>query len=460
MEAYDRIIPARAGFTRQRPRHQPHEADHPRSRGVYRRARSASSWSSGSSPLARGLLRQVGQRAQAAGSSPLARGLRDPDVRFGRERGIIPARAGFTAGQFGVAVRAGDHPRSRGVYTNPKGARYCREGSSPLARGLRLEPVLRVVMGGIIPARAGFTYVTLIFSRAPADHLRSRGVYRSESNDMVEMLDNTRSRGVYRRDSHDLVELLDHPRSRGVYAPSRCTRTAPAGSSPLARGLHQPRTVEGRGVGIIPARAGFTMSSLQKARTEEGSSPLARGLPREGGDGSGDARIIPARAGFTRLLHRVAEPRQDHPRSRGVYPCVHGGAGLIGGSSPLARGLRVDAGVVVQAPGIIPARAGFTDPALGRARRREDHPRSRGVYCPTAARRVRMSGSSPLARGLPAAGAGSAGGSGIIPARAGFTRVRVRVAGGAADHPRSRGVYAAGCTWADIPPGSSPRARG
>ena len=157
MEAYDRIIPARAGFTRQRPRHQPHEADHPRSRGVYRRARSASSWSSGSSPLARGLLRQVGQRAQAAGSSPLARGLRDPDVRFGRERGIIPARAGFTAGQFGVAVRAGDHPRSRGVYDPAGTADLDDEGSSPLARGLRDRLRRRDRKVGIIPARAGFT---------------------------------------------------------------------------------------------------------------------------------------------------------------------------------------------------------------------------------------------------------------------------------------------------------------
>ena len=51
---------------------------------------------------------------------------------------------------------------------------------------------------------------------------------------------------------------MDHPRSRGVYQGTSRTHSVPYGSSPLARGLPQPRL---RLLGlrrIIPARAGFT----------------------------------------------------------------------------------------------------------------------------------------------------------------------------------------------------------
>ena len=52
-----RIIPARAGFTQESPRKQIEGPDHPRSRGVYLGPFTAADESSGSSPLARGLLR-------------------------------------------------------------------------------------------------------------------------------------------------------------------------------------------------------------------------------------------------------------------------------------------------------------------------------------------------------------------------------------------------------------------
>ena len=50
-----RIIPARAGFTPQPRHHAPERRDHPRSRGVYRRASTTPPGVVGSSPLARGL---------------------------------------------------------------------------------------------------------------------------------------------------------------------------------------------------------------------------------------------------------------------------------------------------------------------------------------------------------------------------------------------------------------------
>ena len=92
-----------------------------------------------------------------------------------------------------------DHPRSRGVYTSLDRSLDAGEGSSPLARGLLVEPVTTTVTSGIIPARAGST-------RTAASPERC---------------------------------LWDHPRSRGVYIALRFSLTMRWGSSPLARGLQR-----------------------------------------------------------------------------------------------------------------------------------------------------------------------------------------------------------------------------
>ena len=256
----------------------------------------------------------------SVGSSPLARGLRGEwDVGRSR-RGIIPARAGFTTASTLIAMSAGDHPRSRGVYCGPSSVRHWRPGSSPLARGLRRGDTGPSGRGRIIPARAGFT-------------------------------GEARARTGARR---------DHPRSRGVYQKTRPALMTRWGSSPLARGLLEVLAAGGPGTGIIPARAGFTSGrpkplpvrsdhprsrGVYKAAREEletlaGSSPLARGLRIAMETAGVKWRIIPARAGFTRgdLVGRGPPP--DHPRSRGVYMANALGMTWREGSSPLARGLQ------------------------------------------------------------------------------------------------------------------------
>ena len=70
--------------------------------------------------------------------------------------------------------------------------------------------------------------------------------------------------------------------------------------------------------------------------------------------------IIPARAGFTRTGVHDLFLSGDHPRSRGVYAVTRSATGVSGGSSPLARGLRVADRRCAAVHGIIPARAGFT----------------------------------------------------------------------------------------------------
>ena len=218
------------------------------------------------------------------------------------------------------------------------------------------------------------------------------------------------------------------------------------GSSPLARGLRlveQIRTAQG---GIIPARAGFTQGVGQGSpgwrdhprsrgvygnevacMTERGgSSPLARGLPGQVGRHRLLRGIIPARAGFTGPFRWCSGDRRDHPRSRGVYSSQAKADATRAGSSPLARGLHRRHHPVPGGPGIIPARAGFTQREYPSWRRQPDHPRSRGVYSVSTIRTARDSGSSPLARGLPPSGRIPNWYSGIIPARAGFTAQRLR----------------------------------
>ena len=537
-----RIIPARAGFTSTWSTHSAGNPDHPRSRGVYTASSSCARWCWGSSPLARGLRTivpvKVGGRGiiparagftaapvparRAArdhprsrgvygvkevvtfdrdGSSPLARGLPVPGRVEGRGYGIIPARAGFTTPSRRSPRPGGDHPRSRGVYEEAGTRQSSGNGSSPLARGLPLEPLEVIGLVRIIPARAGFTHSRISRTASTADHPRSRGVYDGRPDRGVHLAGSSPlARGLPRRHHprHRRPRIIparagfttrhrpwtggaaDHPRSRGVYATHLAPRCFETGSSPLARGLPDEIEQDGYRARIIPARAGFTRPHLaQAARRRDhprsrgvyplpslrywhraGSSPLARGLLRTKCCFRSSMRIIPARAGFTCGTSRATPNTADHPRSRGVYEFCPGGRPTGLGSSPLARGLLDGGDEHLGEVGIIPARAGFTGRYPGRRRRRPDHPRSRGVYPRPPGPSGRRSGSSPLARGLPRALRAGRRSSRIIPARAGFTGVLIETPDERRDHPRSRGVYGTTTSPARSPTGSSPLARG
>ena len=150
----------------------------------------------------------------------------------------------------------------------------------------------------------------------------------------------------------------------------------------------------------------------------------------------------------------------DHPRSRGVYWDSRLPEETAAGSSPLARGLPQPGGHLRDSRGIIPARAGFTRVITREEEKSPDHPRSRGVYAPVGGPDEVGVGSSPLARGLPRTVEPTAAALRIIPAHAGFTWFRRRVRWACADHPRSRGVYRSAAAWAAVSGGSSPLARG
>ena len=294
-------------------------------------------------------------------------------------------------------------------------------GSSPPARGLRGPSPPACLDLGIIPARAGFT---------------SRRRCRPAG-------------------------MRDHPRSRGVYLQTKMQTGRDAGSSPLARGLLVGALPLGRPFGIIPARAGFTgrpaflprrlwdhprsrgvyAGEVTEEKFRDGSSPLARGLRAVDSPAPPRLRIIPARAGFTPTAAREPATTPDHPRSRGVYSDDMAFENHVKGSSPLARGLLTLLGRDIPCFRIIPARAGFTPTAAREPATTPDHPRSRGVYPVLPRLAGAVEGSSPLARGLLSRTVRRRHGGGIIPARAGFTRVRSGRRCRRGDHPRSRGVY-------------------
>ena len=171
-----------------------------------------------------------------------------------------------------------------------------------------------------------------------------------------------------------------------------------------------------------------------------GSSPLARGLRLDSRpDGALDL---------------------DHPRSRGVYPRTETPVWSAEGSSPLARGLPAIGLRVSARPRIIPARAGFTSTRTPESWTSSDHPRSRGVYEARRASSRPRQGSSPLARGLHDEADPLGDRGRIIPARAGFTPSSPTTSPPTMDHPRSRGVYKFACYPYAAIEGSSPLARG
>ena len=180
-----------------------------------------------------------GGAAGSGGSSPLARGLLKDLREAGGHRGIIPARAGFTDTVFLDAVL--------GI------------GSSPLARGLRRPGALRRAVRGIIPARAGFTPTDRPgLSAWSGSSPLARGLRAGlEPGVRGDRIIPARAGFTGHPDSR-LPPDPDHPRSRGVYDVVAEAVISARGSSPLARGLPVVRALTSPDLGIIPARAGFT----------------------------------------------------------------------------------------------------------------------------------------------------------------------------------------------------------
>ena len=191
-----------------------------------------------------------------------------------------------------------------------------------------------------------------------------------------------------------------------------------------------------------------------------GSSPLARGTLVCESFASAPTGLIPARAGNTRRKAHTRSCTRAHPRSRGEHLARRRVAISAGGSSPLARGTRRGNSLRARRVGLIPARAGNTPLLNLPFSRVRAHPRSRGEHVLLVSRQNGKSGSSPLARGTRYSGRAGAIPRGLIPARAGNTRITRICSWPAWAHPRSRGEHLYNEDGDFDLLGSSPLARG
>ena len=376
-----RLIPARAGKTRN-PRNEPRcSRAHPRACGENWSTRQGSSDTCGSSPRVRGKLRH-------------------PQPQFRRDR-LIPARAGKT--RRGAVFRPGSpaHPRACGENVTPSGSARPTSGSSPRVRGKPGNLIAGQRGERLIPARAGKTsYTRQAISRQRA-----------------------------------------HPRACGENSAERSPAHLVQGSSPRVRGKqgHAPRA--GHGDGLIPARAGKTPARPPRGRTPRahpracgensgrempsmstrGSSPRVRGKLQRHRQVAVAGRLIPARAGKTSSPTRTTLKSRAHPRACGENRWRSSWVPPMGGSSPRVRGKRGRLRRPCGRLGLIPARAGETTGAMSSNCAGTAHPRACGENSRGSAPWGPSLGSSPRVRGKPLAHARRGQVLGLIPARAGKT---------------------------------------
>ncbi len=191
-----------------------------------------------------------------------------------------------------------------------------------------------------------------------------------------------------------------------------------------------------------------------------GSSPRARGTPKGCSSDPKRCRFIPAGAGNTsRIAHPPPAPTV-HPRRRGEHVILFSGWNGKNGSSPRARGTRETVGPPSVPLRFIPAGAGNT-PARGRqSRQKSVHPRGRGEHSAKAPCANLPYGSSPRARGTLRAQNERLLHERFMPAGAGNTRRACRQGRPGAVHPRGRGEHDQVLPMYRKDAGSSPRARG
>ena len=152
-------------------------------------------------------------------------------------------------------------------------------GSSPRMRGTRLVPLGFSGGGGIIPAYAGNTMITLSGKSSNGDHPRVCGEHQK---------------------------------------PTPATITV-KGSSPRMRGTLSAAREVGVEAGIIPAYAGNTKVRSVPICALWGSSPRMRGTPLRFFAITFAIGIIPAYAGNTHCSPRQNTSGRDHPRVCGEH---------------------------------------------------------------------------------------------------------------------------------------------
>ena len=232
-----------------------------------------------------------------------------------------------------------------------------------------------------------------------------------------------------------------HPRAGGENSLTRFLVPVARGSSPRGRGKLALVQVNGAGKRLIPARAGKTLwppsaSSPSRAHPraggengimveqhtgELGSSPRGRGKLNATGPALTGTGLIPARAGKTVTACSDGYGHKAHPRAGGENALSVCFGALAAGSSPRGRGKRKAHANRRKSARLIPARAGKTHPKRHPKLTRRAHPRAGGENRVDRLTDRVLSGSSPRGRGKLLLAAIQSSGLRLIPARAGKT---------------------------------------
>ncbi len=315
-----------------------------------------------------------------------------------------------------------------------------KNGLSPLARGARHSQADPATALRFIPAGAGNTPASSVYSaRSPV-----------------------------------------YPRWRGEHVITECSSPRALGLSPLARGTPSLIFSSSIFMRFIPAGAGNTAPEhLPQCDTpvyprwrgehtvislplgdRNGLSPLARGTRNSLRIRQQKYRFIPAGAGNTALLCRSRSVPTVYPRWRGE----HGNRSLnstpASGLSPLARGTHLSPYEFYAPSRFIPAGAGNTASHSIRWFSMTVYPRWRGEHVTWRRPAIDFSGLSPLARGTLEPVFLSARNFRFIPAGAGNT-VRIGFENLYAPvYPRWRGEHGYASNIQRWERGLSPLARG
>ena len=258
------------------------------------------------------------------------------------------------------------------------------------------------------------------------------------------------------------------------------TKREREGSSPRMRGARLGLFGDGVRLRIIPADAGSTINTLERAAIIKdhprgcgehgggrgrpgirlGSSPRMRGALDHHSVAMARIRIIPADAGSTLPVRRPGHDHGDHPRGCGEHKRAMLSQMMTEGSSPRMRGAQTKEKKIPWQAGIIPADAGSTWLNLDTEVPEKDHPRGCGEHESVTVCRVPVAGSSPRMRGAQVPSVGLRIAHGIIPADAGSTEWVTGWRETEEDHPRGCGEHLLAASWQSAEGGSSPRMRG
>ena len=377
---------------------------------------------------------------EGIGSSPRGRGKLMSYPSMLKDRRLIPARAGKTDGDRGGHPGWPAHPRAGGENPSTASAFPSCPGSSPRGRGKLQVGDAGGAGGGLIPARAGKTWLQ-----------RLRGGVGSA-----------------------------HPRAGGENVEAGGGHWSWSGSSPRGRGKRRGIPARAGGRRLIPARAGKTLSQPLRARRRtahpraggenaahalaeiyaRGSSPRGRGKLDHLGGGCGVVGLIPARAGKTPRRPSARPRAPAHPRAGGENWLAGEEWALEAGSSPRGRGKQCRCRAWSFLPRLIPARAGKTSTEASCWRGTTAHPRAFGEHAGRDRAEDDSSGSSPRGRGKRPAKHFTGAIFGLIPARAGKTLSASSWTGRWQAHPRAGGENTSSARRGPRSGGSSPRGRG